>query len=238
MLEKTMSGAPKRASLEKQLEAFKECAKEIVNNALEEKDNAKFKPGTLKKPRLRNRGITTRVATISSNVNISEQAKIEVAKNILKMQKDYSKKKFERVINCVKIDKLLEINTKGKPKWTAGVGKSKQHIFYNVSNEEVDVENVIPNAIEKGEARGGLEPEDNKFFCGNCNKETKASSKSFALETLDAKIMCSGCKKTQSIQKWNCKCDKPWHECVKHKRVGEILRRIKAKSSRTRRGQK
>ena len=47
---------------------------------MDEKDKDTFKPGALKTPRLSNLAIITRVATINSNVNISEQAKIEVAK--------------------------------------------------------------------------------------------------------------------------------------------------------------
>ena len=132
--------------------------------------------------------------------------------------------------------KRFKINTKGKPKWIAGIGKFEQQIFYNINNEEVDVENVIPNAIQKGEAYGGLKPEDKKFPCKNCSKETKTSRKAFALETLDAKIKCSGCKMAQSVQKWNCHCDKPWHECDIHKRVGEVLRRINAKRSQEKEG--
>ena len=93
-----MSGAQKRASLEKHLQAFKKCVKEMVNNAMEQ-----FKPGALKIAMLRNLGITTREATISSNVNISEQAKIEVATNILKMQTNYWKKNVE-ILSMVKID--------------------------------------------------------------------------------------------------------------------------------------
>ena len=102
---------------------------------MDEKDKGKFKPGTFKTPRLRNLGIITRVTKIKSNVNISEQAKIEVAKNIHRVQTNYSKKNVERVINGEHMIKLSKINTRGKPTWTAGVGEFKQRIFYNVDNE-------------------------------------------------------------------------------------------------------
>ena len=91
-----MSGAKKRASLEKQFQAFNKCAKEIINNGLEEADKVMFKPGAAKTPRLKKLGILTRVATISANINLTNEAQIEVAKGILTMQEDYSKNKMEK----------------------------------------------------------------------------------------------------------------------------------------------
>ena len=90
MLEKTMSGAMKRASLETQFQAFEKCANGVITNGLEEPDRTMFKPGDAKTPRLKNVGISTRIATINANVNLTNEAQIEVAKGILKMQKDYS----------------------------------------------------------------------------------------------------------------------------------------------------
>ena len=87
MLEKPMSGAKNRASLEKQFQAFNKCVKGIINNGLEEADKVMFKPGAAKTPRLKNFGILTRVATINSNINLTNEAQIDVAKAFLTMQK-------------------------------------------------------------------------------------------------------------------------------------------------------
>ena len=81
MLNKPCNGAKKRASIHKQLEAFKKCARSIINNGMMETDQAIFKPNENKKARLEALGITTRVATIKANVNLTKETQIEVNKN-------------------------------------------------------------------------------------------------------------------------------------------------------------
>ena len=78
MLNKPCNGAKKRASVLKQLEAFKKCAKSIINNGMTEVDQAMFKPNELKKARLENIGITSRVAIIKANVHLTKEAQTEI----------------------------------------------------------------------------------------------------------------------------------------------------------------
>ena len=63
-----------------------------------ETDQAIFKPNELKKARLELLGITTRVATIKANVNLTKEAQIEVNKALLTMQKNYSQKNLDKVL--------------------------------------------------------------------------------------------------------------------------------------------
>lgn len=98
MLNKPCNGAKKRASIHKQLEAFKKCAKNIINNGMIEADQDVFKPNENKKARLETFGITTRVATIQANINLTKEAQTEVNKTLLTMQKDYSQKNLEKVL--------------------------------------------------------------------------------------------------------------------------------------------
>ena len=86
MLNKFCNGAKKRASILKELEAFKKCAKSIINNGMTDVDQAMFKPTELKKARFENIGITTRVATIKANVHLTKEAQTEVEKALLTMQ--------------------------------------------------------------------------------------------------------------------------------------------------------
>ena len=44
MLNKPCNGAKKRASIHKQIEAFKKCAKSIINNGMRDTDQNLFKP--------------------------------------------------------------------------------------------------------------------------------------------------------------------------------------------------
>ena len=37
------------------------------------------------------------------------------------------------------------------------------------------------------------------------------------------------CKKMLCVQKWKCKCDKPWCKCIRHMKAGDVFRRIKNK---------
>ena len=93
MLNKPCNGAKKRASVLKQLEAFKKCARSIINNGMNEEDQTIFKPNDLKRARLESIGITTRVATIKANVQLTNEARTEVNKALLTMQTNYSQKK-------------------------------------------------------------------------------------------------------------------------------------------------
>ena len=97
MICKPMSGAQKRASLEKQFNAFKKCARHIINHAISEDGKQVLKPGNMKKPRLLPVGILTRVATINGNVNLTNEAKLEVEINIIKMQKNYSNNNVKKL---------------------------------------------------------------------------------------------------------------------------------------------
>ena len=60
---------------------------------------------------------------------------------------------------------------------------------------------------------------------GNCHKESKISRVKFRLELLDATTKCSGCKKNLPVKRWKCLCSKSWHECDKHCRAGEVVKR-------------
>ena len=50
-------------------------------------------------------GITTRVATIKANINLTKEAATEVRSPILTMQKDYSQKNLEKVLTGGKMYK-------------------------------------------------------------------------------------------------------------------------------------
>ena len=91
------NGAKKRASLHKKLEAFRKCAKSIINNGMDATDQSLFKPNEIR-ARLEQIGITTRVATIKANSNLTKEARPEVSKALLTMQKDYSQKNIEKAI--------------------------------------------------------------------------------------------------------------------------------------------
>ena len=77
-----------------------------------------------------------------------------------------------------------------------------------------------------------LVPADEFIMCGICHKETKISRIKFLLETLDATTKSSGCNKNLPVKGWLCLCNKPWHECDKHRRAGEVFRRLNAKKRR------
>ena len=98
MLNKPCNGVKKRASIHKQLEAFKKCAKNIISNGMEATDKTIFKPNEIKRARLEQIGITTRVATIKANINPTKDAQNEVRKALLTMQKDYSQNNIEKVL--------------------------------------------------------------------------------------------------------------------------------------------
>ena len=145
MLEKPMSGAITRASLEKQFQAFRKCAKGIISNGLEEPDRIMFKPGDTKTPRMKKLGISIRIKTINANVNLTNEGQIEFVKGILTMQQDYSQTNLEEVLSGEKLIKLSKLNTNGKPKWSASIKPFNKPIFKNVSNDEVNVENLEGN---------------------------------------------------------------------------------------------
>ena len=56
-------------------------------------------PTKEKQNRLEKFGITTRVATIKANINLTKEAPTEVSKALLTMQKDYSQQNLERSIS-------------------------------------------------------------------------------------------------------------------------------------------
>ena len=98
MLNKPCNGAKKRASALKEREAFNKCARSIINNGMKDEDQALFKPNDIKKARLANIGITTMVATIKANVQITNEAQREINKALLTMQKSYTQKNLEKVL--------------------------------------------------------------------------------------------------------------------------------------------
>lgn len=95
MLNKPCNGTKKRASIHKQLEAFKKCANNIINNGMRDTDQNLFKPNENKKARLERFGIITRVGTIQANVNLTKEAENEVRNAIPTMQKDYFQKNVD-----------------------------------------------------------------------------------------------------------------------------------------------
>ena len=75
-----------------------------------------FKPGDAKTPRLKNLGISIRIATINANVNLTNEAQIEGAKGILTMQKDYSQKKHRESPFRRKVDQIIQTKHQRKAK--------------------------------------------------------------------------------------------------------------------------
>ena len=112
MLNKPMNGAKKRASLLKQIQAFKKCAEGIVDNGMEETDQSLFKPNK-KKARLEKIGSTTRMATIKASINLTKEAQIEVSKALLTMQKDHSPKALKIRFLMKSFSTLLNLTPKG-----------------------------------------------------------------------------------------------------------------------------
>ena len=62
-------------------------------------DQSLFKPNEIKRARLEKFGITLRVATIKANVNLTKEARTEVSKALLTMQKDYSQTNLDKAIS-------------------------------------------------------------------------------------------------------------------------------------------
>ena len=71
--------------------------------------------------------------------------------------------------------------------------------------------------------------------CGTCHKETKLSRVKLLFETIDATTKCSGCNKNLPVKSWQCACNKPWHQCEKHCRAGEVFRRLSCNKAKQKR---
>ena len=227
MIHKPMSGAQKRASLEKQFNAFKKCAKHIIKHAVGGEATQVFKPGNGKKPRLLPVGILTRVATINGSANLTDEAKREVEMNLIKMQKNYNNNNVEKIMKGDKWIRPSKINLKGKTKWTNSIKKFEPKIFTNIGNESIAINNIATKILVKESIRDDLKQQDEQVSCGKCGKESRISRKGFLLETLDAKIKCCGCNRSLSVTNWKCLCKKQWHTCPKHMRAGEFFGKMR-----------
>ena len=128
-----------------------------------------------------------------------------------------------------------KINAKGKPKWAATINKLSVRISHQITNEEIDLDQLEKETTLKEDIIKRFEPADEFITCGVCHKESKISRIEFLLETLDATTKCSGCSKNLPVKNWVCLCNKPWHECEKHCRAGEVFRRLNAKNAKLKR---
>ena len=128
--------------------------------------------------------------------------------------------------------KIAKLNTKGKSKWTATIKQMTQRIFQNLPNEEIDLAQLVREPTLKEDIMERFKPSDEIITCGSCHKESKISRVKFLLETFDATTKCSGCNNNLPVKSWQCACNKPWHQCEKHCRAGEVFRRLNANKAK------
>ena len=82
---------------------------------MRETDQSLFKPNEHKKARLEMFGITTRVATIKANINLTKEAEIEVRKTIRTLQTDYSQKSLKKCLRGTNRYKSLKSALRANP---------------------------------------------------------------------------------------------------------------------------
>ena len=127
---------------------------------------------------------------------------------------------------------MAKLNTKGKPKWMASITQMKKQIFLNLTNEEINLTELVKETTKKENIMETFKESDEIITCDVCYKESQIGRNKFLLETLDAKTNCSGCEKNQPVKMWQCACNKPWYQCEKHCRAGEVFRPLNAKRAK------
>ena len=134
-----ISAAKKRAPMAKRIQGFKKCAGRIIKNCLNDEDAKLFRPLEVKKPKLKQTGITTRIAATSCKVALTKEAQRTVNKHLITMQNNYNGRTVEKIIAGDKCVKLTKLNSKGKAEWAESVGKASFQIFPNITGEQIDI---------------------------------------------------------------------------------------------------
>ena len=101
-----------------------------------------------------------------------------------------------------------------------------------MAKEEINLAELVKETTKKEDIIETFKASYEIITCGSCHKESKISRNKFQFETLDAKTMCSGCESNQLVKIWQCACHKPWYQCEKHCRAGEVCRRLNAKRAK------
>ena len=140
---------------------------------MKEEDQALFKHNDIKKARLANIGITTRVATIKANVQVTNEAQSEINKALLTMQKNHTKQNFNEVLKGEKWIKTGSINLKGKPNWSSASKELDKNIFRNLNNNEIELDLLQKEITKNNDIIERLLQEDEFISCGNCGEQIK-----------------------------------------------------------------
>ena len=196
-----------RATLDKQLRAFKRIARGTVERTLADDGDARlFRPTQCKLNALEGVGILGRLPSISGSVCVSDEEQRALAMALSKLTRTASAKTHDDFINFkVKlIPHILKL--RGKAGW----------------------DSTIPILTDNGEGARGWghlfeeksmvpAPEAAFFKCPSCIGVESSLRANFQRRDLDQKIKCPFCGKGSPSRKWKCTCGQPWHACETHK---------------------
>jgi hypothetical protein len=127
--------AMKKPSMEDHLRNFRMGLKRVVSETMDFSDTEYMKPNADKKSRLRGLGISTHMPMVNMRVLITEEAKCELANNIIASQRRCTGKELKEIWHHTRKIGFGKYNGKGRSAWATGIKIMKSEVFRGEGKE-------------------------------------------------------------------------------------------------------
>ena len=197
--------ADKRATLDKQIRAFKSQVRAQTQRTLIPEHADFFKPGNTTPDNLKGVGLVGRYVGGDFNIYIEPELCNQLAYKIVLLGHSIGAKKAHDHINGGKKIIPIKLKVKGEIGWDNSFKanpspQSKTVWETKLANQQLEI------------------PQETAFFkCPTCEMSAPSTAGPFKRDKLDSKIKCDFCHKTLEAATWTCVCSKPWYTCTVHR---------------------
>jgi len=196
-----------RATAYQQIQAFTNNIKAVSSRILQDSDDSGLiKACTSCNDSHIGLGIKGKHASISCNIYLTNEERLNVAKRITLLARNLSNKYINEFIYDNKPIHPIDLKLNGRAAWD-----SSNPILTKAYDANTPEENAL-NISEEGP------PVTSFFECRHCGAYEFSSHPAFQFKDLDKRQKCHECKKCIAVRYWNCRCGSKWYQCPRHRK--------------------
>jgi len=198
--------AANRATVDKQLRAFKRTLRGIIDRTIDpEVDGKLFHAASAKLNALKGVGILGKQPTLLFNAYINDSEQDHIAIALSSLIRSVSGQKHDQWVKG-EINLIPhELKLKGKAAW----------------DSNLSIKATAPTSGDKWAdlfKEESFKPNPTAVFhsCPECGGLESSLRARFQRNDLDVKLTCGFCSQASPIKRWLCICARPWHACQMH----------------------
>ena len=153
-------------------------------------------------------GIQGNHTAVRCNIYTTQEEQKAIAEALVKLSRTINQKSCDIFIQkreCI-IPKGLKLN--GKATWEATLDKLQRGIVEETPKDRTwDITHMPHTGCDTVSF----------YKCPWCTHVESSQCSGFQASDLDKIQKCNACRKTSTVRRWKCDCNKHWHNCARHR---------------------